>query len=175
MIHEHEIKKTTPTKVYVHQTPKSGNVMGFYRTREGGTYVLDRRRLEEGGRHHTQYGATQTSFYLDRADVEEVETPDEGDGTAPASEPDLRPVPVEALEGTIVEHFGQIVSGLDAHYDGALSNRLLFETSLRQSLVDFHVHGKDSPLMQQLDSISMTRGPGATEPDLRPVATWFRT
>ena len=76
MIHEHDIQKVTPTKVYVHQKPRSGNVMGFYKTRQGGTYVLDRRKLEESGRYRTEYGATQTSFYLERSDVEEeVETP----------------------------------------------------------------------------------------------------
>jgi hypothetical protein len=76
MIHEHEIQKVTPTKVYVHQKPRSGNVMGFYKTRQGGTYVLDRRKLEESGRYRTEYGATQTAFYLERSDVEEeVETP----------------------------------------------------------------------------------------------------
>jgi len=174
MIHEHEIQKVTPTKVYVHQKPQSGDVMGFYKTRQGGTYVLDRRKLEESGRYRTEYGATQTAFYLERSDVEEeVETPGpeengEEDDRRP-SEPELRPVPVEALEDTVVDYFEQIVSDLNTNYDGALSNRLLLETSLRQSLVDFHMHGKDSPLMQQLDSISMARDAAPTDPDLQSI------
>ncbi|MCS3664715.1 hypothetical protein GGP65_002345 [Salinibacter ruber] len=187
MIHEHDIQKVTPTKVYVHQKPRSGDVMGFYKTRQGGTYVLDRRKLEESGRYRTEYGATQTSFYLERSDVEEeVETPgseaddeaadDEGADEAGAdederrpSEPELRPVPVEALEGTVVDYFEQIASDLNKNYDGALTNRLLLETSLRQSLLDFHMHSKDSPLMQQLDSISMARDAAPADPDLQAI------
>ena len=177
MIHEHDIQKVTPTKVYVHQKPRSGNVMGFYKTRQGGTYVLDRRKLEESGRYRTEYGATQTAFYLERSDVEEeVETPGSGEEADEAeederrpSEPELRPVPVEALEGTVVDYFEQIASDLNKNYDGALTNRLLLETSLRQSLLDFHMHGKDSPLMQQLDSISMARDAAPADPDLQAI------
>ncbi|WP_263786189.1 hypothetical protein [Salinibacter grassmerensis] len=175
MIHEHEIQKVTSSKVYVHQKPQSGDVMGFYKTRQGGRYVLNRRELEEDGRYRTEYGATQTSFYLERSDVqEEVETPgpekseekDEEEERR-SSEPELRPVPVDTLEGTAVDYFEQIASDLNNRYDGELSHRLLFETSLRQSLMDFHMHGKDSPLMQQLDSISMARNAAPADPDLR--------
>ena len=175
MIHEHDIQKVTPTKVYVHQKPRSGDVMGFYKTRQGGTYVLDRRKLEEDGRYRTEYGATQTAFYLDRSDVkEEVETPGSqekgtGDEESQSSDPEFRPVPVDALEGRVVDYFEQIAADLDDHYDGALSHRLLLETALRQSLVDFHMHGKDSPLMQQLDSMSMASDAAPTDPELRPI------
>ncbi|WP_232798106.1 hypothetical protein [Salinibacter altiplanensis] len=169
MIHEHNIQKVTSTKVYVHQKPRSGDVMGFYKTRQGGTYVLDRRMLEEEGRYQTEYGATQTAFYLDRSDVEEeVETPGTGKERR-SSEPELRPVPVDALESTVVDYFRQIATDLNDNYDGELSHRLLLETALRQSLVDFQMHGKDSPLMQQLDSISMARDAAPMDPDLQPL------
>lgn len=170
MIYEHTIKKVTPTEVYVRQKPKSGNVMGFYRARESGTYVLDRRKLEEEGCYRTEYGPTQTAFYLDRSDVqEEVERPDSADEQSDSSGPELRSVPVEALEGEVVAYFEQIASDLDNRYDGKISRRLLLETSLRQSLVDFHMHGKDSPLVQQLDSLAMAKDSGATAPDLQSI------
>lgn len=170
MIYEHAIQKVTPTKVYVHQKPRSGNVMGFYQAREGGAYVLDRRELEESGRYRTEYGPTQTCFYLERSDVEEdVETPDSANEQGGSSEPELRPAPVDALDGEVVAYFEQVTSDLDNRYDGKLSNRHLLETSLRQSLVDFHMHGKDSPLVQHLDSLAMARGPGSTEPDLQSI------
>jgi hypothetical protein len=168
MIYEHAIQKVTSTKVYVHQQPRSGNVMGFYQAREGGVYVLDRRELEENGRYRAEYGPTQTSFYLKRSDVEEdVETPDSANKQGGASAPELRPVPVDALDGEVVTYFEQVASGLDDRYDGELSNRRLLETSLRQALVDFHMHGKDSPLLQHLDSLAMAQESGSAEPELQ--------
>lgn len=170
MIYEHAIQKVTSTKVHVHQNPRSGNVMGFYQTREGGAYVLDRQELEESGRYRTEYGPTQTSFYLKRSDVEEdVETPNSANNQSGSLEPELGPAPVDALDGEVVTYFEQVASNLDNRYDGELSNRHLLETALRQSLVDFHMHGKDSPLVQHLDSLAMARDPGSTEPDLQSV------
>jgi len=167
IIYEHAVLTVTPTTVYVDQSPRDQKVLGFYETRQGGTHALDRNELEATGRYPVEYGPTEVCFYLERSDVqEEVETPaaaNEG-----ARVPELRPIPVDALESEVVSNFEQLTSRIEPRYDDGFSERLLFEIALRQSLVDFQAHGKDSPLIQQLDSIVMTDN----DPDgsaLRPV------
>lgn len=168
MLYEHTIMRVTSTKVYVDQKPRNGNVLGFYQTRKGGTHVLDRKTLEEEGRYSLEYGPTQTSFYLNRSDIEEeVETPDSEDERP--SEPEFRPVPINTLESEIATHFEQVASGLAARYDEEFSERLLLDVALRQSLVDVQAHGRESPLVQQVDSISMTKAGRSTDSDLQPI------
>lgn len=173
MVYEHPITEITPTEVHVERKPSSGRSLGMYRTRQG-TYVLDRETLEKHGRYQTQYGPAQTSFYLDLGDAEgpverppEVEDEDEED----TSSLDLRPVPADALEAEVVKHFEQVSSMLDRRYGEDFPRRLLLEIALRLALVDFQVHGKDSPLVQQIDSLAIRLGleTASSEPDLRPM------
>jgi hypothetical protein len=76
---------------------------------------------------------------------------------------------VDALEKEVVGHFEQVASGLAARYKQEFSGRLLFDVALRQSLVDVQAHGKESPLVQQLDSISMAGSERAADSNLRPI------
>lgn len=168
VLYEHTVIKVTSTKVYVDQKPKEGNVLGFYQTRKGGTHVLDRKTLEEEGRYSVEYGPTKTSFYLNRSDIEEnVEIPSAEDERP--SEPEFRPIPVNTLESGVAIYFEQVASSLSARYDDGFSARLLLDVTLRQSLVDVQAHGKESPLVQQLDSISMTRTEGLDDSDLQAI------
>ncbi|MFB6272773.1 MAG: hypothetical protein ABEL51_07770 [Salinibacter sp.] len=161
----------TPTEVHVDQQPGSGRVLGFYKTRKG-AYVIDREELEEEGYFRAEYGPTRTSFYLNREDIDvQVERPPGVDDEEDSAEPELRPVPVDALQVEVADHFRRIVSNLQPRYEERISERLLLDIALRQTLVDFQVHGKDSPLVQQIDALSIMAGqstPGA-EPDLRPM------
>jgi hypothetical protein len=173
IVYEHPITEVTPTEVYVDRKPSNGRALGIYRTRQG-TYVLDREALERQGHYRTRYGPAQTSFYLDLEDADgPVERPpeitEEEEADAPA--PDLRPVPADALQAGVVKHFEQISAMLDRRYEREFPKRLLLEIALRLALVDFQVHGKDSPLVQQIDSLSIRLGLETTgaEPDLRPV------
>lgn len=175
IVYEHPITEITPTEVHVARKPSSGRVLGIYRTRQG-TYVLDRETLEENGRYQTRYGPAQTSFYLDLEDAEgPLERPPEvaeGDtDEEDTSSPDLRPVPADALEAEVVKHFEQVASMLDRRYGEDFPRRLLLEIALRLALVDFQVHGKDSPLVQQIDSLVIRIGLDAprSKPDLRPM------
>lgn len=84
-------------------------------------------------------------------------------------EPELKPVPVGGLEADVASHFESVVSSLRERYGEEISSRLLLDVTLRQSLVDFQAHGKDSPLVQQLDSIAMARQGRPADPDLQPV------
>lgn len=167
IIYEHAVIDVTPTTVFVEQKPRDQKVLGFYETRKGGTHALDRKELEATGRYPIEYGPTEVCFYLERSDVrEEVETPaaaNEG-----ASGPELRPLPVDALETEVVSNFEQLTSRIESRYDEGFSERLVFEVALRQSLVDFQAHGKDSPLIQQLDSIVMSQE-GSADSDLSAV------
>jgi len=168
MLYEHTVMRVTSTKVYVKQKPKSGNVLGFYQTRKGGAHVLDRKTLEEEGRYSLEYGPTQTSFYLNRSDIEEeVETPDPEDERS--SEPEFRSIPINTLESEVATHFEQVASSLAARYDEEFSERLLLDVALRQSLVDVQAHGRESSLVQQLDFISMTEAGRSTDSDLPPI------
>lgn len=164
IIYEHEVVEVTPTTVFVEQKPRDGKVLGFYQTREGNTHALDRKELETNGRYPVEYGPTEVCFYLNRTDVQEsVETP--ASANEGASGPELRPVPVNALESEVVSNFEQLTSRIADRYDAGFSKRLVFEVALRQSLVDFQAHGKESPLIQQLDSLALM-GEGAAESDL---------
>lgn len=197
VLYEHPIQTVTPTKVHVGQKPRNKDTLGFYQTRGGGTYVLNRQKLEEEGRCHLEYGPTRVCFYLRRSDVqEEVETPgmstrgpseenvSENDSPKDSSEgrpsenrssedgppePEFKPVPVEDLESEVVGHFESVVSTLETRYGEEFGPRLLLDITLRQSLVDFQAHGKDSALVQQLDSITIARQGRPINPDLRPV------
>lgn len=164
LVYEHPIMEVTPAKVRVGQKPVRGNVMGFQQIREGGVYVLDRKELEEEGCCHVQYGPTQTSFYLERSDVEgPIEEPP-GATEDESSELDLRSIPTDTLQAEVVEYFEQVVSTLERRYEEGFSRRLLIEIALRQALVDLQMHGKDSPLVEQLDSISI--GPSTSSSEL---------
>jgi hypothetical protein len=171
--YEHPITEVTPTEVHVERKPSNGRVLGIYRTRQG-TYVLDRETLEKNGHYRTRYGPAQTSFYLDLGDAEgPVERPPEVTETEEedTSSPDLHPVPADALQAGVVKHFEQVSSMLDRRYEEDFPKRLLFEIALRLALVDFQVHGKDSPVVQQIDSLVIGIGLDAvsSEPDLRPM------
>lgn len=170
IVYEHPITEVTPTEVRVDRKPSSGRVLGIYRTRQG-AYVLDRETLEEDGCYQTQYGPAQTSFYLDLGDAEgPIERPPEIT-EEDTSSPDLRPVPADVLQAEVVKHFEQVSSILDQRYGEDFSNRLLLEIALRLVLVDFQVHGKDSSLVQQIDSLSIRIGLDTTslEPELLPT------
>lgn len=163
--YEHPITEVTQTEVHVDRKPCSANALGIYRTRQG-TYALDRETLEERGHYRAQYGPAQTSFYLDLGKAEgPVERPPEVRDEEDTSPPDLRPVPAGALQAEVVKHFEHVSSLLDRRYGEDFSKRLLLEVALRLALVDLKAHGKDSPLVQQIDSLSIGIGLDTINPD----------
>lgn len=169
IVYQHKIRRVTEKNVYVTQKPESKEVMGFYKTRKGGVYVLDRETLEEEGQLAAEYGTTQTSFYLSPSDIEEDVKPP-GEAEKEIHEPNLRLLPVEKVHKSAIDHFDKIGSELDGRYNQELSGRLLFEAVLEVSLVDLLMHGKDSSLVEQLDSISLAGGKtGQAKTALRPL------
>lgn len=152
LVCEHSITEVTPTEVHVSRAACNEDVPPFYQTRTG-TYVLDRGELERTG--SAQFDSGQTRFYLKRRGVtEKTEGPERGDGNV-ASNPDLQPLPAISLQVDVAERFEKVAASLESRYGDAFSKRLLLETVLRQAFADIQAHGKDSPLVLQLDTLSI--------------------
>lgn len=170
LVCEHTITEVAPTEVRVSRAAVNDDVPAFYKSRSG-TYVLDREELENEG--CARYDSTQTYFYLNREDAigASVRKGSVGDGDVGASESDRRPLPTIYLRAEVAKRLERVASGLDSRYGEALTTRFLLETALRQVFVDVQVHGKDSPLVQQLDTLSLHGGLQASRSgeDLHPL------
>lgn len=77
-----------------------------------------------------------------------------GDPTElPEPDPDIQPTNVGQVRSELNRWLEKAVSILNTRYEREISKTLVLEFVIRRELVDLHVHGEDSPVVEWLDSI----------------------
>lgn len=71
----------------------------------------------------------------------------------PNPDPDVQPTNVGQVRSELNRWLDRAVAILNTRYDREISKTLILEFVIRRELVDLHVHGEDSPVVEWLDSV----------------------